>query len=511
MKIKSFLAKPFANYVYRQIKKDMANAVSDQQAIFQQLIKTASKTEFGKEHHFNTIKTHEDFVKQVPVRDYEGFRLYIERIKEGKHNVLWKGVPIYFAKTSGTTSGVKYIPISKDSIHNHINTARNALLCYMAETGNTKFADGKLIFLSGSPVLERIAGIPTGRLSGIVNHHVPKYLRSNQLPSYETNCIEDWEEKLDRIVSETINQNMTLISGIPPWMQMYFDKLVEKSGKKVGELFPNFSVMVQGGVNFEPYKAKLTESIGRSIDSIELFPASEGFFAFQDSQKEAGMLLNTNSGIFYEFIPLSDIHLENPARLTLKDVQVGENYALIISNNAGLWAYNIGDTVKFLSTEPYRLIVSGRTKHFISAFGEHVIVEEVESAILDAAREENIKLTEFTVAPFISQDKGKSFHEWFIEFETMPEDLQAFALKIDNNLRKKNVYYDDLIAGNILQVLKITPVRKNGFVDYMKAIGKLGGQNKVPRLGNDRKIADGLQLYIIPVPAVSASRVENVS
>ena len=511
MKIKSFLAKPFANYVYRQIKKDMAAAVTDQQAIFQQLIKTASKTEFGKEHHFNSIKTHEDFVKQVPVRDYEAFKPYIERIKEGKHNVLWKGVPIYFAKTSGTTSGVKYIPISKDSIHNHINTARNALLCYMAETGNTKFADGKLIFLSGSPVLERIGGIPTGRLSGIVNHHVPKYLRSNQLPSYETNCMEDWEEKLDRIVSETINQNMTLISGIPPWMQMYFDKLVEKSGKKVGELFPNFSVMVQGGVNFEPYKAKLTESIGRNIDSIELFPASEGFFAFQDSQKDAGMLLNTNSGIFYEFIPLAEIHKENPVRLTLKDVKTGENYALIISNNAGLWAYNIGDTVKFLSTEPYRLIVSGRTKHFISAFGEHVIVEEVESAMLDAAKEERVSLTEFTVAPFISQDKGKSYHEWFIEFETMPEDMKAFALKIDENLRRKNVYYDDLIAGNILQVLKITPVRKNGFVDYMKGIGKLGGQNKVPRLGNDRKIADGLQPYIMPVPATSAAPAENVS
>ena len=489
----------------------MAAAVTDQQAIFLQLIKTASKTEFGKEHHFNSIKTHEDFVKQVPVRDYEAFKPYIERIKEGKHNVLWKGVPIYFAKTSGTTSGVKYIPISKDSIHNHINTARNALLCYMAETGNTKFADGKLIFLSGSPVLERIGGIPTGRLSGIVNHHVPKYLRSNQLPSYETNCIEDWEEKLDRIVSETINQNMTLISGIPPWMQMYFDKLVEKSGKKVGELFPNFSVMVQGGVNFEPYKAKLTESIGRNIDSIELFPASEGFFAFQDSQKDAGMLLNTNSGIFYEFIPLAEIHKENPVRLTLKDVKTGENYALIISNNAGLWAYNIGDTVKFLSTEPYRLIVSGRTKHFISAFGEHVIVEEVESAMLDAAKEERVSLTEFTVAPFISQDKGKSYHEWFIEFETMPEDMKAFALKIDENLRRKNVYYDDLIAGNILQVLKITPVRKNGFVDYMKGIGKLGGQHKVPRLGNDRKIADGLQPYIMPVPATSAAPAENVS
>ena len=261
----------------------MVNAVEDQQAIFQQLIKAASQTEFGKEHEFGTIKSHEDFVKKVPVRDYEQFKTYIEKVKSGKHNVLWKGLPIYFAKTSGTTSGVKYIPITKASIPNHINTARNALLCYMAETGNTKFADGKLIFLSGSPELERVAGIPTGRLSGIVNHHIPKYLRANQLPSYETNCIDDWEQKLDAIVAETIDQNMTLISGIPPWMQMYFDRLVEKSGKKVGELFPNFSVMVQGGVNYEPYKAKLTESIGRKIDTIELFPASEGFFAFQDS------------------------------------------------------------------------------------------------------------------------------------------------------------------------------------------------------------------------------------
>ncbi len=475
----------------------MASAVADQQAILNQLIKTAAKTEFGKEHGFTAIKSHEDFVKQVPVRDYEAFKPYVEKIKEGKHNVLWKGLPIYFAKTSGTTSGVKYIPITKDSIPNHINTARNALLCYMAETGNTKFADGKLIFLSGSPVLERVGGIPTGRLSGIVNHHVPKYLRANQLPSYETNCIEDWEEKVDKIVKETISQDMTLISGIPPWMQMYFDKLIEKSGKKIGELFPNFSVMVQGGVNYEPYKAKLTESIGRNIDTIELFPASEGFFAFQDSQKEPGMLLNTNSGIFYEFIPVSEINNENPTRLMLKDVKIGENYALVISSNAGLWAYNIGDTVKFVSADPYRLVVSGRTKHFISAFGEHVIVEEVEAAILTAAKEESVKLTEFTVAPYISSDNGKSYHEWFIEFENTPANLQSFAKKIDDNLRMKNVYYDDLITGNILQSLKITPVKKNGFVDYMKSIGKLGGQNKVARLGNDRNIAEGLQPFTL--------------
>jgi phenylacetate-coenzyme A ligase PaaK-like adenylate-forming protein len=496
MAIKSFLAKPFASYIHKQIKKGMETAVEDQQAVFLHLIKAAAKTEFGKEHGFENIKTYEDFVKQVPIRDYEAFKVYIERIKEGKHNVLWKGQPIYLAKTSGTTSGVKYIPITKDSIPNHINTARNALLCYMAESGNTKFADGKLIFLSGSPELERIGGIPTGRLSGIVNHHVPKYLRANQLPSYTTNCIDEWEEKLDKIVEETINQNMTLISGIPPWMQMYFDRLEEKSGKKISELFPDFSVMVQGGVNFEPYKAKLFESIGKKIDCIELFPASEGFFAFQDSQHAEGLLLNTNSGIFFEFVPAAEIFNANPTRLSLKDVKVGENYALIINNNAGLWGYNIGDTVKFVSTNPYRLIVSGRTKHFISAFGEHVIGEEVEAALLKAAEEENVHVTEFTVAPMIAQDAGKSYHEWFIEFENTPADMSRFAKKIDDNLRAKNVYYDDLIAGNILQQLKISAVQKNGFIDYMKSIGKLGGQNKLPRLSNDRKIAEAINAYV---------------
>lgn len=492
MKIKSILAKPFANFIYKQIKKDMQSAVADQQSVFNQIVKSASQTEFGKEHGFSEIKTHAEFVQQVPIRDYEAFKPYIEKIKAGKHNVLWKGQPIYFAKTSGTTSGVKYIPITKESIPNHINTARNALLCYMAETGNAAFADGKMIFLSGSPELERIADIPTGRLSGIVNHHVPKYLRSNQLPSYETNCIEEWETKLDKIVEETISKNMTLISGIPPWMQMYFDRLAEKSGKKIGELFPDFSVMVQGGVNFEPYKSKLMQSIGRKVDVIELFPASEGFFAFQDSQTAPGLLLNTNSGIFYEFVPVEEMGKENPKRLTLEEVKVGVNYALIISSNAGLWAYNIGDTVKFVSTEPYRLVVSGRIKHFISAFGEHVIAEEVESAILDAANEMDVQLVEFTVAPYVSTDNGKSYHEWFIEFEKMPTDMEVFRMKLDENLRKKNVYYDDLITGNILERLKIVPIRKGGFVGYMKSIGKLGGQNKVPRLSNDRKIAEGL-------------------
>lgn len=501
MNLKSLLAKPFAHYIANKVKKEAQLAVQDQTSIFKALLKGVKNTQFGKDHGLDTVQDYEGFKKAVPIRDYEQFVPYINMVKEGKHNILWKGLPIYFAKTSGTTSGVKYIPITKDSIDNHINTARNALLCYMAETGNTGFASGKLIFLSGSPVLERVGGIATGRLSGIVNHHVPAYLRSNQLPSYETNCIEDWEQKLDAIVAETVDQDMTLISGIPPWMQMYFDKLEATTHKKVGELFPNFNVMVQGGVNFEPYKAKLFESIGRKIDTVELFPASEGFFAFQNSQTESGLLLNTNSGIFFEFIPADEIFAENPTRLCLREVELGKNYALIINSNAGLWGYNIGDTVKFVSLDPYKIIVSGRIKHFISAFGEHVIGEEVESALLQVTAQTNTSVTEFTVAPFVAgvDANGKSYHEWFIAFEKAPSDMADFAAQLDSAMRQQNVYYDDLIKGAILEPLKIRPLQKDAFVQYMRSIGKLGGQNKVPRLSNDRVLADALSNYLAPV------------
>lgn len=498
MKIKSFLARPYASIVHNKIRKGMVTAVADQKIILQQLLKTGAKTLFGAEHKLKDVKTYTEYSEAVPVRDYEAFKGYIEQIKSGSHNVLWKGRPIYFAKTSGTTSGVKYIPITKDSIGNHIDTARNALLCYMVESGNAAFADRKMIFLSGSPVLERVGGIPTGRLSGIVNHFVPRYLRGNQLPSYETNCIEDWEEKLAKIVEETINQDMSLISGIPPWMQMYFDWLMKRSdGKKIKELFPNLQVLVHGGVNFEPYRAKLIDSIGGHVDTIETFPASEGFFAFQDTLDQEGLLLNTDSGIFFEFIPAGEIFNEKPTRLSLEDVKVGEHYALIINSNAGLWGYNIGDTVRFVSTDPYRVVVTGRIKHYISAFGEHVIAEEVEHALLHASKEFNIPILEFTVAPQIQTTGELPYHEWFVEFEEMPRDIDALARSVDNSLRQKNIYYDDLIRGGILQPLKITVLKRQAFQEYMKNEGKLGGQNKVPRLSNDRKIADALQQWTL--------------
>ncbi len=498
MGIRSVLSKPLAAFIAAQTKHWATQPGISQQKVFHTLIHKAKSTVFGSDHGFTDIKTYDDYKKSVPIRDYEDLKPYIEKVLQGNANVLWPGLPAYFAKTSGTTSGAKYIPITADSIPNHINSARNALLSYVHETGEADFLDGKLIFLSGSPVLEKKAGINMGRLSGIVNHHVPGYLRTNQLPSYETNCIDDWEEKLERIIDETIDQRMTLISGIPPWVQMYFDRIIERTGKKIKDVFPDFSMFVYGGVNFEPYRKKLFDSIDKSVASIETYPASEGFIAYQDSQDDNALLLLLNAGIFFEFIPAEEYFNENPARLSIEDVELGKNYAVIINNNAGLWGYSIGDTVKFVSKDPYKILVTGRIKHFISAFGEHVIAEEVEKAMrLTSENFPEVKFVEFTVAPQVNPAEGLPHHEWFIAFEQLPHDMNSFSLALDNHLRELNVYYDDLISGSILRTLVIRPLNRDAFVVYMKSQGKLGGQNKVPRLSNDRKIAEELVKFTL--------------
>lgn len=497
MGFRSTLIRPFARYIARNIDRWSADAVACQEKIMYQLAKDASGTAFGRDHHFSAIRSYDDFKKSVPVRDYEELKHYVERIKNGEKDVLWPGKPAYFAKTSGTTSGVKYIPMSRESTPPHFGTARNTAFNYFARTGNGKWLDGKMIFLSGSPELDETGGIPTGRLSGISNHLVPGWLRTNQLPSWRTNCIEDWEEKLDRIVDETMNADMRLISGIPPWVQMYYERLLERTGKKtIMEVFPNLSVFVYGGVNFEPYRSKLEELVGKRIDTIETYPASEGFIAFQDAfchDGKAELLLNADAGMFFEFIPADEIHQENPTRIWLKDVEIGVNYAIILNTNAGLWGYNIGDTIQFTSKNPYRIIVSGRVKHFISAFGEHVIGKEVEDSIMPVANAMGVSIVEFTVAPQVNPPEGGlPYHEWLVEFDTPPADLQAFALDVDARMRAQNIYYDDLITGNILRPLKMVALPRNAFREYMKSQGKLGGQNKVPRLSNDRKIADAL-------------------
>ena len=493
MSIKSIAAKLFAKVIYNKTQKWAQNPVETQRKVFLELISNAKDTQFGKYHKFSEIKSFDDFAQQVPIRDYEDLKPYIDQVVKGKADILWKGKPIYFAKTSGTTSGAKYIPLTKESMPFHIQAARNAILSYIHETGKADFVDGKMIFLQGSPILEEINGIKLGRLSGIVAHFVPKYLQKNRMPSWETNCIEDWETKVDAIVEETFNENMTVISGIPSWVQMYFEKLEKKGKKPVGAIFKNFNLFIYGGVNYEPYRAKFENLIGRKVDSIELFPASEGFFAYQDSQKDKGMLLLLNAGIFYEFIKSEEFFTDSPKRYTIGEVELHTNYVLILSSNAGLWAYNIGDTIQFTSLKPYRVIVSGRIKHYISAFGEHVIGKEVECALQEAMENTDIRVNEFTVAPQMAPHSGLPYHEWFIEFENEPDDLSDFAHAIDNAMRKQNVYYNDLIVGKVLQTVVITKVQKNGFQEYMKSVGKLGGQNKIPRLSNDRKIADLLK------------------
>ena len=488
--LKALAAKVFAKIIYNKTQKWALNPVETQKEVFANLIASAKNTQFGTDHKFDSIQSYKDFMQHVPVRDYEDLKPYVDRVVEGEADILWPGKPLYFAKTSGTTSGAKYIPLTKESMPFHIEAARNAILLYIHETGNADFVSGKMIFLQGSPILEEKHGINFGRLSGIVAHFVPNYLQKNRMPSWETNCIEDWETKVNAVVDETINEDMTVISGIPSWVQMYFEKLKEKSQKPVGELFKNFNLFIYGGVNYEPYRAKFENLIGRKVDSIELFPASEGFFAYQDTQTEKGMLLLLKAGIFYEFIKSEEFFNENPRSYTIGEVELNVNYVLIISTNAGLWRYNIGDTVQFTSLKPYRIIVSGRIKHYISAFGEHVIAKEVEESLKEAMQGTAVRVNEFTVAPQITPVSGLPYHEWLIEFENLPDNLDEFALKIDQAMRKQNSYYDDLIVGKVLQKLVITSVEPNGFNNYMKSIGKLGGQNKIPRLSNDRKIAD---------------------
>lgn len=488
--LKKYIAKRWAEKFVKSSKKFVQNAVQDQEALLQSLVNKAKETQFGKYHDFANIHNLQDFQERVPLADYEDLKAYIEEVKAGKKDVLWPGQPEYFAKTSGTTSGSKYIPISKEGMPYQIDAAKSALFFYIAEKGNANFVNGKMIFLQGSPELTNMHGIKTGRLSGIVAHHIPDYLQKNRLPSWETNTIEDWETKVDKIVAETEKEDMTLISGIPPWLVMYFEKLTEKHGKKIKDIFPNLQLLVTGGVNYEPYRDKINELIGKPIDIVQTYPASEGFFAYQNDYKKEGLLLLTNHGIFYEFIPQEDFGKQNPRRLGLKDVELNKDYALVLTTNSGLWAYMIGDVIRFIEKNPYKIVVSGRTKHYTSAFGEHVIAYEVEEAMRQTLLKYPAQISEFHLAPQVTPENGLPYHEWFIEFEKEPEDMESFRQELDRNLRSKNTYYDDLISGNILQVLKISRLKKNAFLEYAKSQGKLGGQNKIPRLANDRNIAD---------------------
>jgi len=488
------IVRTLAVRVHNQIEFMAEHPHKFQENIFNKNIKKGVSTVYGKEHDFASIKNYEDYKKKVPLNNYEALRPYMNRVLEGEKNVLWPGKPKYIVGTSGTTGGIKYVPLSKDSLPYHFNTARNAVFNYTLKYGLLRIFNGKLLFLSGSPKLGKIGKIPSGRLSGIVNHQVPRWLKFNQIPSWETNVIEDWEEKVYNIAKESLNENMTMISGIPPWVMMYYESLMEQTGAQtIKELFPNYELFVYGGVNFEPYRKRLEALAGGEMDSIETYPSSEGFIAFQDIKGDAGMLLNVNGGIFFEFVPIAQIHDENPDRLSLRDVKQGEEYAIILTNNAGLWASILGDVVEFTSTNPYRLIIKGRVEHFISAFGEHIIAGEVESAMSTSLSDTGINISEFTVAPQIDPPEGGlPYHEWVVETDNSPLELSYFGRILDQCMQAKNFHYKDLRKGKVITRLKITPVPRGTFNQFMKEEGKLGGQNKIPHLSNTRHIAEKL-------------------
>ena len=495
--MKTLITILFARLVKKRNNKWISNPLETQAKTFNKLLLKGTDTEFGRDHNFSIIKNYEDFKNQVPIRDYEGLKPYVDKVVKGEKNILWPGQPLYFAKTSGTTSGAKYIPITKESIKTHVNSARDALLNYFLKTKNYKPINGKHMFLQGSPKLEKKNGIYIGRLSGISAHYIPKLFLNNRKPSWNTNCIEDWEEKVETIIKETVGEKMTIIAGIPSWVQMYFEKIVSNENKSIKEVFPELSLYVYGGVSYDPYKSTFDKLFGKKVDTLATFPASEGFFGYQDTftDENTDLLLLLNNDIFYEFIKAEDFLKGKYERITLKDVQVNVNYLLIISTSAGLWGYNIGDTVKFTSTRPYRIIVSGRIKHFLSAFGEHVIAEEVETSMKIATKDHGVTIREFTVAPNINPKEGLPCHEWYIEFETQPKDINAFSKTLETEMLNQNIYYKDLIYGSIIKPLEVISVKKGGFNDYMRSVGRLGGQNKVPRLSNDRKIADKLNVF----------------
>jgi hypothetical protein len=490
MSIKSLLAKPLAHWTTRAVMRRAMDPVATQAAVLKGLLAQGARTAFGADHRLAQVQDHAGLVQAVPLRDYEGLRPYVERITAGEQDVLWPGKPLYLCKTSGTTSGAKYIPITRESLPNHIGSARRALLAHIAHSGRADFVDGKMIFLQGSPVLDRKGAVPMGRLSGIVANHVPAYLLKNRLPSLATNSITDWETKVEAIVTETMGEDMRLISGIPAWVQMYFERLLARTGKAtVKEVFPNFSLFVYGGVNYGPYRSRMEALMGERLPSVETFPASEGFIAYQDKGPEDGLLMVLDNGIYFGFLPM---HGTDCRPRSIAEVELDTQYALVLYTNAGLWGYEIGDTVKFVSLSPPRILVTGRTKHFTSAFGEHVIAEEVEGALKDAMAEVPCEVSEFTVAPQLSPAEGLPYHEWFIEFAAAPADPARFAATMDEALQHRNPYYKDLITGKVLRPLVVTVVPRGGFATWMKSRGMNDAQSKVPRLANDRRYVEWL-------------------
>jgi hypothetical protein len=496
MGLRGQIARPITNRIERRLRHWAAQPHQYQMQYFRLLLETAPKTTYGQALGIENGMDYTAYRDCVPLVDYEDLKPYVERIMAGERDVLWPGVPDYLIMSSGTTSGKKYIPATPQGIRAILRGTTDAFCSYIARSRHHDIWDGKTLPLTGSPALTMMGDVPSARVSGLLNHFLPCYARWNRVPSWETNCIADFEPKLSRILDETIEQDVRAITGLPVWLNLLFKRLYERTGKKVIEIWPNLQVMLYGGLQVDPYKAGLLEAIGQDIDFVEVFNASEGFFAFEDNFENLGLLLHMHTGFFYEFMPADAYRAGKVQRLPLQDIELDVDYGLVLNSVSGLWGYNLGDTVRFTSREPYRLVFTGRLAHFTSAFNEHVIQFEVERAIRQAMEQEGGVVSEFTVAPQLHPIAGPPYHEWFVEFAALPDDLEAFRLKLDTVMQTGNHLYRELVTAQAMRPLKLSLLEPDSFLHHLKSIEQVGDQHKVPRLKNDRSIADAMAPYM---------------
>ena len=499
MAFNSILNKIFNLFILRRmegINQFIEHPIETQQRVLFSLLSQAKNTEYGKLHHFEEIKSYEDFNKQVPIVSYEDFEPFIEKARQGNPDVFWPGKIKHFAKSSGTTNAKsKFIPISDESLQNcHYKAGKDLLAIYINNHRDSNLFKFKNLRLGGSAELYESFGTKFGDLSAILIENLPFWVERTTTPSREVSLMSEWETKLKAIVSEVKNKDVGSLTGVPSWMMVLLQRVLKDTGKKsISEVWPNLEVFFHGGISFVPYREQYKQLIGKDIRYYEIYNASEGFFGIQDRFGSDEMLLMLDYGIFYEFIPMDTFGTENAKAVSLENVELGKNYAVVISTNGGLWRYLIGDTIRFTDLKPFRFKISGRTKHYINAFGEELMIDNVEAALSKACQETNAKITDYTGAPVYMKDGESGSHEWMIEFSTEPNDFGRFSEIFDETLKSLNSDYEAKRYNNMtLKPPIIHKARTNLFYDWMASRGKLGGQNKVPRLSNDRQYIEPL-------------------
>lgn len=485
----------FMTFRMEEITRIKQNPIPAQEALLLNIIQKASQTEFGKKYNFESIKNITDFQKKVPIHSYEDLFPFIQRMMRGESDILWPGIINNFSKSSGTTARSKFIPVSNDALENAFKSGRDEVGLYLKNNPNSHLLDGKSIMIGGSgEIINEDPSIFCGDISAVYMHNLPVLGAYLRIPSLETATLSDYEVKLEKMAEETMTEDVRSLAGVPTWTILLIKKVVEKcNAKNILEVWPNLEVFFHGAVAFEPYRKVFKELIPKDdMNFMEAYNSSEGWFAIQDDPNLKGeMLLMPDYGVFYEFIPIHEFGKENAKTYTMADVSVGEDYALIISTNAGLWRYVIGDTISFTSTFPHRIKITGRTKHFINAFGEEVVVHNTDTAIKEACEETNATIMDYTVCPVFMSEEKSGGHEWVVEFEKKPESIEKFVDILDSTLRRVNSDYDAKRHKDIaLKKLILHSVPPQTFYNWMKERGKLGGQNKVPRLSNSREYVE---------------------